>query len=202
MSIPPAGAPIATIRQGTLCSTRVRESYYTSIKLEPKLLDDFCLTRDRETHKYLVEKYLNDQELFAFDLSEGFETYDTKPSDEGILNILQYILKKAQSGQSLKDIIHEADFICYRGNLTKIAASPYEEGGIGWKFAVTKFNDIFFFMELDTDTWILERTKETPKTKMFTYWGHKFETYIFAKEGAEPTTTEPVSTWEEMGAFF
>uniref|UniRef100_A0AC34FGG5 Decapping nuclease n=1 Tax=Panagrolaimus sp. ES5 TaxID=591445 RepID=A0AC34FGG5_9BILA len=205
MSTTPAAPPI---RVGALCSTRVREPYYNSIKLHPHLIDDYVLTREREiiigkkTHKYLVEKYLSDEELITFDLSEGFETYDPKPSDEGLSAVLQYILKKAEPGQSLKEVIHEADFVCYRGNLTKISASPYEQGGIGWKFAITKFKDTFFFMELDTDTRIEERKKATPKEKMFEFWGHKFETYIFAKEGEEPTPKDPVSTWEEMGAFF
>ena len=67
--------------------------------------------------------------------------------------------------------------------ITKFAASSYEEGGIGFKYAITKFNDVFFLMELDTDARISERANETEKTKMFTYWGHKFETYIFAREG-------------------
>lgn len=77
----PAASPTKPLREGTLCSVRVREPYYNSIDLKPELLDDFVLNRERQvligkkTHKFLIEKCLDEGERFAFDLNENFSTY-------------------------------------------------------------------------------------------------------------------------------
>ena len=113
-------------------------------------------------------------------------------------------------------MINNADIVCWRGSITKIAASPYEQGGIGWKIAIEKFENTLFFNDIDTDTKIANMEKQTEWEKKCTYWGHKFESYIFAEKGKvryilkdwndflfqDPTPDEPVSTWEEMGAAY
>uniref|UniRef100_A0A7E4ZSL7 Decapping nuclease n=1 Tax=Panagrellus redivivus TaxID=6233 RepID=A0A7E4ZSL7_PANRE len=176
--------------------------------LEREFLDDFALDRQRnvtlgrDNHQYLVEKYLDPRERFAFDLSEGYETFDPKPEGEGINSILKYILLRAKDGDDLKTAVNGADIVCWRGLITKLATSFYEQGGVGWKVVVTKLGDTLFMSEVSTEAKIKSMAAETAYQKKCTYWGHKFETFIFAKKDQNPTPNEPVSTWEEKGVFF
>ncbi|KAE9551231.1 hypothetical protein FO519_005564 [Halicephalobus sp. NKZ332] len=197
-------------KSGTLCSVTLRPEFKVKIPISPLLLDDFISNRERkitigrDKHKFLVENYLKNGGRTNFDLNKGQNTYDPRPQGEGLGQILQYITwKSEQTGeQDLKKVIKEADVVCWRGSITKMAASPYEENGTGWKIAIDKFEDVLFFHDMETDTQIANMEKQTEWEKKCTYWGHKFETYIFAERGKDPTPDEPVSTWEEMGAAF
>ena len=64
-----------------------------------------------------------------------------------------------------------------------MAASPYEEGGTGWKIAIDKFENTLFLNDIDTDAKITSMEKQSEWEKKCAYWGHKFETFIFAEKG-------------------
>lgn len=61
--------------------------------------------------------------------------------------------------------------------------TAYSHDDTGFKYVIFKFEDVFFIMQLDTDAVLEERAHETKRSKQLTYWGQKFETYIFAAKG-------------------
>uniref|UniRef100_A0AC35FBK2 Decapping nuclease n=1 Tax=Panagrolaimus sp. PS1159 TaxID=55785 RepID=A0AC35FBK2_9BILA len=124
------------------------------------------------------------------------------PLDEGLTNILSYILKVTQPNTPLKQAVANADFVCFRGTLIALAVTPYSKNDTGFKFVIKKFHGVFFIMQLDTDAILKERENESKRLKFLTYWGQKFETFIFAAKGEIPDTKSPVSTWiETLGCF-
>lgn len=108
-----------------------------------------------------------------------------------------------------------AGVVCWRGNVSKIAASPYEVDGTGFMYQIDKFEDVLFLKEIETEAKIGQIESPSDWEKKCEYWGFKFETFILTEKGKvsvfcrktrfylqEPTPDDPVSTWEEMGAAF
>ena len=72
-----------------------------------------------------------------------------------------------------------ADFICWRGLLTKLLCTPYENQE-GWKIAVCRFRGTLYMCEFDTDEKLQENRLDDKCQQKMCYWGFKFETYITA----------------------
>lgn len=70
-----------------------------------------------------------------------------------------------------------ADFVCWRGVLTKLAATPYDSGSRaeGWKIAVAKFRGTHYIREYDTEKHKENERNMTQRQRLMSYWGHKFE---------------------------
>uniref|UniRef100_A0A914QN88 Decapping nuclease n=1 Tax=Panagrolaimus davidi TaxID=227884 RepID=A0A914QN88_9BILA len=178
------------------------------IDAKPIHISDFWLDRQRnvnigrEAFKYYDHQSFASKQNIDFHLSDGIATFDPRPLDEGLTNILSYILKVTQPNTPLKQAVSNADFVCFRGTLTALAVTPYSRDDTGFKFVITKFHGVFFIMQLDTDAILEERANESKRSKLLTYWGQKFETFIFAAKGETPDTKSPVSTWiETLGCF-
>lgn len=197
-------------KSGTLCLVNLRPEFKAEISLSPELLNDFILNRQRkitigrDNHKYLVEKYLQNGGEVNFDLNQGLNTYDPRPLDEGLNHILQYItLISERTGETnlkkvsllnlfffafifiseILKVIDNADVVCWRGAIIDFASSSYVELETSWKFAVEKFEGVLFFKEIDTDDQNEKIGSQTAEDKKYAYWGHKFETLIFAEKG-------------------
>ena len=69
------------------------------------------------------------------------------------------------------------DFICWRGLITKILCTPYENRE-GWKIAITLYNHTYYMCEFDTDARKEQRKSESHYQKVLTYGGYKFEQYV------------------------
>ena len=69
------------------------------------------------------------------------------------------------------------DFICWRGLLTRILTSLYENRD-GWIIGVTLFNGTYYMCEFDTVSKLNQRMNASEREKHMTYWGHKFEQYV------------------------
>ncbi|XP_013412715.1 decapping and exoribonuclease protein isoform X1 [Lingula anatina] len=88
------------------------------------------------------------------------------------------------------------DFVCWRGLLTKLLCTPYENKD-GWLIAVTKFNGTYYLCEYDTPERIVERENMSERQDEMCYWGHKFEQYmVAAKPDGQPDTCVPVNNYE------
>ena len=70
--------------------------------------------------------------------------------------------------------------MCWRGVLTKLAATPYDNGprAEGWKIAVTKYRGTHYICEVDTAMRKQNVKNQTEKQRLMSYWGHKFEKYV------------------------
>uniref|UniRef100_A0A914D721 Decapping nuclease n=1 Tax=Acrobeloides nanus TaxID=290746 RepID=A0A914D721_9BILA len=152
---------------------------------KPTVLGEFSLDRTRAIQsgrgnvRYIYDEYLKKDARFAFDLSQGFETFDQKNVHEKIDVLLKWIMKMSSPGDNLKKVLHECNFVCWRGLLTRVASMPFEKGcGEGNKIACCLFNGVVFMCEFDTELKITKLENETDFSKQMTYWGFKFEQYV------------------------
>ncbi|KAH7728419.1 dom-3 [Aphelenchoides avenae] len=164
----------------------------------PTPVGEFSLDKSRVPQlgrarvRYLHEKYLDTKNVH-FDLTHGFSTYDPKEVNAELLEIiLRWIKLMAPPGSRLKkvfagrvksevdafQVIHEADFVVWRGSLTRVACSPFEKDGDGWKVACCRFQNVIFMCEYDSEAKAQKKGNESERERLMTYWGHKFEQYI------------------------
>ncbi|XP_070580799.1 decapping and exoribonuclease protein-like [Ptychodera flava] len=85
------------------------------------------------------------------------------------------------------------DFVTWRGHLTKILCTPYENRD-GWLMAVSLYNGTYYMSEVETEEAKQQRESMTDKHKEMTYWGVKFEQYVTSVDGeTSPDTEEAVN---------
>ncbi|KAF0299349.1 Decapping and exoribonuclease protein [Amphibalanus amphitrite] len=83
------------------------------------------------------------------------------------------------------------DFVCYRGLITKLMATPYENRE-PWIICATKWRGTIYLCAFDTEQKIAERQRETPRQKAMSSWGYKFEQYMMSDSpGAAPDPHTP-----------
>uniref|UniRef100_A0A1B6KVL7 Decapping nuclease n=1 Tax=Graphocephala atropunctata TaxID=36148 RepID=A0A1B6KVL7_9HEMI len=135
-----------------------------------------------------------------FDLNEGIKHCVRK--DELLNEKLNHIFSWLRAEGSQKEECIKADIICFRGLLTTIMSTPYEQQE-GWIICATKRSNTIFLCAFDTEQRIREKKNATDKLKTFQSWGYKFEQYMLAEEpGQEPDTKRPVVESEEMDCVF
>lgn len=72
-----------------------------------------------------------------------------------------------------------ADFVTWRGHLTKLLTTPYETRE-GWLLAVTRFRGTLYISEVETEDARRCRDNRTERHEEMMYWGYKFEQYTCA----------------------
>ncbi|KAF2273178.1 RAI1-domain-containing protein [Westerdykella ornata] len=161
-----------------------------------------------ENHEYRQDEsgicYYHIPEMGA-DLCEGFDTfrhYEDKedPHLDSLLKAL--VAKEKETGEKL-----EADFVTWRGMMTKIMTAPYDMFAEFNMLATLYDNTIF--IEEDFSAKSAERAAEAsqsshsrtasrpphpdqPSREMMTYWGYKFETLCMLPEPVTPSTPREV----------
>lgn len=73
----------------------------------------------------------------------------------------------------------DADFVTWRGHLTKLLTTPYETQE-GWLLAVTRFKGTLYISEVETEAARKACQTRTAKHEEMMYWGYKFEQYTCA----------------------
>ncbi|RNA07088.1 decapping and exoribonuclease [Brachionus plicatilis] len=118
-------------------------------------------------------------ENLSFDLKIGLEKFVHHiPHQNGIDQLLRWILSnKEKVTQKNKTKPLKLDFVCWRGLLTTMSVSAYDKFK-DWKFSIILYRGTYYLCEIETDSQREQRINPDQKTKSFTYWGHKFETYI------------------------
>ncbi|VDM71639.1 unnamed protein product [Strongylus vulgaris] len=117
--------------------------------------------------------------------------------DERLDILLDWVMSQAPRGGPLKkvcydeleelsdncraQVLHEADFLCWRGLLTRIAATPFCPKD-SWEFAAARIGDVIFLCERETEETRQRKQSMTQREKMMTYWGFKFEQYMTVAE--------------------
>uniref|UniRef100_A0A1I7UIZ0 Decapping nuclease n=2 Tax=Caenorhabditis tropicalis TaxID=1561998 RepID=A0A1I7UIZ0_9PELO len=159
------------------------------------LIDVFESVRSRRTRE-------NRPNSFSFDLNKGFETFDPKEGDEKLTMLLEWIRQMSPKGGRLRKAIHDADFVCWRGLLTKVSATIYNKDE-GWIIKAIRRKGVIFLMEEKTEKARQRELNQTDMEKRMSYWGHKFEQYVTRDDDTElPETSSPVTTKEEYGVVF
>ncbi|KAM3715845.1 Decapping nuclease dom-3 [Dirofilaria immitis] len=171
---------------------------------KPSVIGEMCVTKQRDVlpgrcrAKYLHEKAVGQK--CNLDLNIGYQQFESKDIlyNEKLDVLLKWILIHSESGSSLNKVCHNADFICWRGTLTRIACSPYECRD-GWRLAAVRYKSIIFLCEFPTNEKILQLKSMSDRDKLMTYWGFKFEQYVTSDSlSSESNRNEPVTNLEEF----
>ncbi|XP_006820314.1 decapping and exoribonuclease protein-like [Saccoglossus kowalevskii] len=174
---------------------------------QPREIGCFSLDIDREFHNDARQlRYYfppDDTKRVKFDLTKGYEKYIKRDDDvkERLDILLKWVLanrekfnlhKKPETKEEIhtqKDGNLHTDFITWRGHLTKILCTPYENRE-DWKMAVSLFNGTYYISEVETEESRDRRKNMTSAHKEMTYWGYKFEQYVVSADGHTPPSTE------------
>ncbi|KAG5671408.1 hypothetical protein PVAND_001606 [Polypedilum vanderplanki] len=139
-------------------------------------------------------KYLNIPEEINFDLNQGL--YIEKPSlhpRERIHQLTSFIMHNS------KDVIKEkkvdADFVCFRGVLRYLLATPYNRRQ-AWEIDAVKYKRTIYMCLLPSQ----EQRQENLEEKKFRQYGFKFESNLMADHPQRNPkgSTEPVFEGEEF----
>ncbi|XP_066472622.1 decapping and exoribonuclease protein isoform X3 [Tiliqua scincoides] len=89
-----------------------------------------------------------------------------------------------------------ADFVTWRGHLTKVLTTPYETQE-GWLLAVSLFGGTLYISEVETEAARRQREQRPEMLKELMYMGYKFEQYMCADSpDGTPDPTGVVNTNE------
>ncbi|XP_026542689.1 decapping and exoribonuclease protein isoform X2 [Notechis scutatus] len=119
----------------------------------------------------------------GFDLRDGYRNRYVQRDDsvrEGLEHLLQWIVQNRKQLQTEdKGKLLNADFVTWRGHLTKVLTTPYESRE-GWLLAVTLFRGTLYISEFETEAARREREQRSEMLKELMYMGYKFEQYMCA----------------------
>ncbi|XP_056019700.1 decapping and exoribonuclease protein-like isoform X2 [Ostrea edulis] len=174
-----------------------------------------CLSLDIQRNFYNDKSQLKhyvrprDVDNVRFDLTKGYHNFIQK--DENAVEFINDILKwiccnrekflleneKKKSKEEKEKIRNlHTDFVCWRGLLTKLLCTPYENRD-GWLIAVSLYQGTYYMCEFDTASRKRQKDEMSDRQKEMAYWGWKFEQYVTAdKPDGVPRTEDPVNNCE------
>lgn len=128
-----------------------------------------------------------------FDLNVAMDKVTRKNYEETKMEkldrMLQWILSntakfhtRESAGKTLQCL--STDFVCFRGLLTQLLCTPYEDRE-GWIVCATRFRDTIYLCAYDTPERKAQREGETDMQKKMSSWGYKFEQYMI--DGSNPS---------------
>lgn len=118
----------------------------------------------------------------SFDLNRHIDKAIKKPQDLDVkLNdLLKFLLEnEIRLNFCLENDLEKVKFFCYRGLLTCIACTPYENQE-PWKIVAVLHKSSIYLCARDTEDTIARKVNMTDKEKRFTSWGYKFEQYMLS----------------------
>ncbi|KAM3966544.1 decapping and exoribonuclease protein [Aphomia sociella] len=149
--------------------------------------------------KYLLEGNVQ------FDLNHCLDQAIYRPPDLDVkLTELLSFLKEneARLNLPLENTLEKANFYCYRGLMTCIACTPYENNE-AWKIAVILYKGNIYLCARDTEEKLRRKRNMTAQEKQFTSWGYKFEQFLLSdRPDTDPTPNVPVDENKEFSLIF
>ncbi|KHN77206.1 Decapping nuclease dom-3 [Toxocara canis] len=195
---------MAILLSASECSSKKTFPMYRS----PSVVAEFSVTKERDVvpgrmeARYFYNKVLEHGAKCHFDLNEGFETFQSK--DELLnggekLNVLcKWLITRASPNASLKEVCCDADFVCYRGLLTRVASTPYDVSE-SWMLSAVRIESTIFLCEFPTEQKKHRIETMTQREKMMCYWGFKFEQFVTTDTPtSSPVTNEAVCNLREF----
>ncbi|CAJ0595246.1 unnamed protein product [Cylicocyclus nassatus] len=186
--------------------------YHNGRGIVTRVTCDRDLVPARAKYLYNEEALVHGLDNVSYDLNQGFEAYmemekdkyerkqlEENSADERLDNFWKWIIMEAPKGSSVKEVLHDADIVCCRGLLKRIASTVYVWSS-AWEFSAVRFNDVVFLCEQERYTsWHNEsRGRLVP----LWYRGLKFEQYMTVNGlNEEPRTDEPVTCEEQVVVF-
>lgn len=117
-----------------------------------------------------------------FDLNQHLDKAKKKPPDLDVkLNdLLKFLLEnEIRLNFCLENDLEKVKFFCYRGLMTCIACTPYENQE-PWKIVAVLHKGSIYLCARDTEDKIKRKVNMTEQEKRFTSWGYKFEQYLLS----------------------
>jgi len=186
----------------------------------PKLIGSFSLDNRRKYHNDNSElRYIslpgNGTETtwkVHFDLTAGVENAIEKDSDaiknHMLDDLLTWIVQERKlknpmfvDGQSPQQRVRGIDFVCFRGLLTLIIATPYESRAKdkSWKLVATRYQNIIYLWQIKEEDDERRSFRHNPLQHQMSIWGFKFEQYLCAdSENSEPDPKQQLDTNAEF----
>ncbi|XP_067416361.1 decapping and exoribonuclease protein [Emydura macquarii macquarii] len=138
----------------------------------------------------------------AFDLRHGYRDRYVRRDEgrpEGLEHLLRWTAQHRHrlraEGDAAGRPLH-ADFVTWRGHLTKVLTTPYERQE-GWLLAVSLFRGTLYISEVETPTARRQREQRSETLQELAYMGYKFERYMCADTlDGSPDPTGVVNTNE------
>jgi RAT1-interacting protein len=163
-----------------------------------------CFSYDDE-HQYFPDdrslRWYYPPQLGA-DLSKGFDTF--KQLDDTADDHLDSLLKTVLALEKEQGAKVEADIITWRGMMTKIMSTPYDNFN-GWEMNATKFQDTIFIEENHDYKLKSKQVQNSrpswpgaPSQELMQYWGYKFETLSLIPRPWGETSRDHIEGRENM----
>ncbi|RDB26378.1 Decapping nuclease RAI1 [Hypsizygus marmoreus] len=118
-------------------------------------------------------RYFVDPPLGA-KLGYGYERWVRRPEQRGRLDGLVQAFSKARSRDTSS--LDDVGVVAWRGVMTKILTSPYEEKE-GWELNVMFVNGTMYFEEHLSESRLKEKNDMEPRHRLQSYYGYAFESY-------------------------
>ncbi|CAK8673529.1 unnamed protein product [Clavelina lepadiformis] len=153
--------------------------------------------------------------LQLLDLNDGYKSPRFVKRDEGVKERLDHMLQwmvcnkrrfagkshfhdvKRQKVEQDQNIIGEPpDFVLWRGHLTKLMCTPFENRD-GWSMACQKLENTVYVSEVETKAAAQRKASSTEREKLMTYWGVRFEGYMTGRFPKPPETISVRTPKEE-----
>jgi len=163
---------------------------------EPLKLGEFSIDSQRRFHNDASAKkyfaYKDDGSKVSMDLKLGYDAFIKR--DDAEKEWIDFVLKWVVENDA---DLSTTDFVCWRGLLTKLLVTPYENRE-GWIIAASRSGGRTIFMDdYDTEGRKFNKSRMTEEHKEMTFWGYKFEQYVTsAKKDGEPDLNSPVNNNE------
>ncbi|KAK9767201.1 decapping endonuclease targeting mRNA [Basidiobolus ranarum] len=141
---------------------------------QPVEIGSFSYDSERNTRMDDSElKYYYPPELNS-SLSENYEKYIER--DQSVPEHIDALLECLTHVKETKKIpgMTEADFVCYRGIMTKIFCTPYSRRD-PWELGATLYKGTIYIEEHETEHKIQNRSGMTSRHHLMSYWGYRFE---------------------------
>ncbi|KAJ8734003.1 hypothetical protein PYW07_014554 [Mythimna separata] len=141
----------------------------------------------------------------CLDLNLHIDKVIRKPDDLDVKlkDLTQFLLEhERRLNFPLETSLDNAKFFCYRGLMTCVACTPYENQE-PWKIVAILFKGNIYLCARDTAEKLHRKLNMTERDKQFTSWGYKFEQYLLSDEpDSEPNPDVPVDENEEFSLVF
>lgn len=117
-----------------------------------------------------------------FDLNLHYHKAIHKPEDLDVklTELLKFLLQnELRLSFSQESSLDKAQFFCYRGLMTCVACTPYENKD-PWKIVAVLLRGNIYLCARDTTQKQQRKQNMTEREKLFTSWGYKFEQYMLS----------------------
>ncbi|XP_039745356.1 decapping and exoribonuclease protein-like [Pararge aegeria] len=140
-------------------------------------------------------------ERVNFDLNLHLDKVKRKPADLDVklTELLKFLIEhEARLKFPLENNLEAAKFFCYRGLLTCVACTPFENKE-PWKIVAILYKGNIYLCARETEEKRQRKLRMSEKDKQFTSWGYKFEQYMLSERpDIEPNPNVPVDETEEF----